>query len=37
MGGNMFGLGVIVNSVTVVVASLAALLLKNFIQRLVKK
>ncbi|MGN1033221.1 MAG: DUF554 domain-containing protein [Intestinibacter sp.] len=33
----MFGLGVIVNSVTVVVASLAALLLKNFIQKLVKK
>lgn len=33
----MFGLGVIVNSLAVVIASLAALLLKNFIQRLVKK
>ncbi|MDY4575140.1 MAG: DUF554 domain-containing protein [Intestinibacter sp.] len=33
----MFGLGVIVNSLAVVIASLAALLLKNFIQRLIKK
>lgn len=33
----MFGLGVIVNSVTVLVASLAALLLKNFIAKFTKR
>ena len=33
----MFGLGVIVNTVTVIVSSSAALLLKNVIERLIKK